>query len=217
MCIRDSFRRGGAELKRTCPGWTEQYSITLEYAGTVTVQISKDLQDILAKARYIRFDGSFAFDPSGIWKQCELHSAEDIDEKLLQRDKRLLSGMQSSSFRHIIPPEVPSTLSNSSVNDVIPEAKVTPIQSNLLGLFCWRRFSEIIQDACVIMQESFQKQEGTLVSEDDFETLTANDKRLHDLNQVKNDVVSFAADKTCLLYTSPSPRDLSTSRMPSSA
>ena len=29
--------------------------------------------------------------------------------------------------------------------------------------------------------------------------------------------VEFAEDNTCLLYTSPSPRDLSTSRMPSSA
>ena len=28
---------------------------------------------------------------------------------------------------------------------------------------------------------------------------------------------AFAADSACLLYTSPSPRDLSTSRMPSSA
>ena len=30
-------------------------------------------------------------------------------------------------------------------------------------------------------------------------------------------IVLYAADYTCLLYTSPSPRDLSTSRMPSSA
>ena len=29
--------------------------------------------------------------------------------------------------------------------------------------------------------------------------------------------VSFDIEETCLLYTSPSPRDLSTSRMPSSA
>ena len=29
--------------------------------------------------------------------------------------------------------------------------------------------------------------------------------------------IRFSKDKTCLLYTSPSPRDLSTSRMPSSA
>ena len=32
-----------------------------------------------------------------------------------------------------------------------------------------------------------------------------------------NDVLGVAQTGTCLLYTSPSPRDLSTSRMPSSA
>ena len=35
--------------------------------------------------------------------------------------------------------------------------------------------------------------------------------------EVKNTSVSFWLDIDCLLYTSPSPRDLSTSRMPSSA
>ena len=33
----------------------------------------------------------------------------------------------------------------------------------------------------------------------------------------KKDLTKIALDKVCLLYTSPSPRDLSTSRMPSSA
>ena len=33
----------------------------------------------------------------------------------------------------------------------------------------------------------------------------------------KKKVVKYLKDKNCLLYTSPSPRDLSTSRMPSSA
>ena len=38
-----------------------------------------------------------------------------------------------------------------------------------------------------------------------------------DCNVWADDVFDFAEDKICLLYTSPSPRDLSTSRMPSSA
>ena len=60
-------------------------------------------------------------------------------------------------------------------------------------------------------------------------------KRIHDIeNKVKHDVIAFLTSITeqagikarylhqgmtssCLLYTSPSPRDLSTSRMPSSA
>ena len=35
--------------------------------------------------------------------------------------------------------------------------------------------------------------------------------------KILDDIASFAQPIICLLYTSPSPRDLSTSRMPSSA
>ena len=43
-------------------------------------------------------------------------------------------------------------------------------------------------------------------------------KALHGIIRLANGQVTFATPaKTCLLYTSPSPRDLSTSRMPSSA
>ena len=37
------------------------------------------------------------------------------------------------------------------------------------------------------------------------------------ISQDYSSMVNFARCKVCLLYTSPSPRDLSTSRMPSSA
>ena len=38
-----------------------------------------------------------------------------------------------------------------------------------------------------------------------------------DCKLTKPHIVNTESGKTCLLYTSPSPRDLSTSRMPSSA
>ena len=41
--------------------------------------------------------------------------------------------------------------------------------------------------------------------------------RLGLTKELGDDVCSSEGDNTCLLYTSPSPRDLSTSRMPSSA
>ena len=44
----------------------------------------------------------------------------------------------------------------------------------------------------------------------------AYDQLIHDV-ALQNLDVTFAIDRACLLYTSPSPRDLSTSRMPSSA
>ena len=37
------------------------------------------------------------------------------------------------------------------------------------------------------------------------------------LMEIRDEVIEMVRDMPCLLYTSPSPRDLSTSRMPSSA
>ena len=45
--------------------------------------------------------------------------------------------------------------------------------------------------------------------------LEKNNKKNVDEDQIK--ILEIAMDCICLLYTSPSPRDLSTSRMPSSA
>ena len=46
--------------------------------------------------------------------------------------------------------------------------------------------------------------------------LLKNTKRTY-RRKVREVILSFQLEKSCLLYTSPSPRDLSTSRMPSSA
>ena len=54
----------------------------------------------------------------------------------------------------------------------------------------------------------------------DMQTLESNKKTIEEsTNSISLDLPDFTADsyKDCLLYTSPSPRDLSTSRMPSSA
>ena len=42
-------------------------------------------------------------------------------------------------------------------------------------------------------------------------------ENLQQIEKLKNKDIRILLDKICLLYTSPSPRDLSTSRMPSSA
>ena len=59
---------------------------------------------------------------------------------------------------------------------------------------------------------------------EDNKTLVKVDKEVSALNEIKDGVKSGAFSLRgaveildCLLYTSPSPRDLSTSRMPSSA
>ena len=61
------------------------------------------------------------------------------------------------------------------------------------------------------------------VSEETFDTVMANIKFLPNVIKYDRYQPEFYEDtktyisKSCLLYTSPSPRDLSTSRMPSSA
>ena len=42
-------------------------------------------------------------------------------------------------------------------------------------------------------------------------------ENINDINSSSSSDIISAIESTCLLYTSPSPRDLSTSRMPSSA
>ena len=50
--------------------------------------------------------------------------------------------------------------------------------------------------------------------EDDMEF---RDQQLNDMIEENEGFAAYGEEDTCLLYTSPSPRDLSTSRMPSSA
>ena len=49
------------------------------------------------------------------------------------------------------------------------------------------------------------------------EAISDNEFELEDIPQDTQCILVLGGDGTCLLYTSPSPRDLSTSRMPSSA
>ena len=66
------------------------------------------------------------------------------------------------------------------------------------------------------LRREYLYQEGA-VSKEDYESYKNNynisSAKLNDAKAEK----SFYLIKACLLYTSPSPRDLSTSRMPSSA
>ena len=50
-----------------------------------------------------------------------------------------------------------------------------------------------------------------------FDSLTNDEKKFYDDNQEKYNLGICDKYNTCLLYTSPSPRDTEVSRMPSSA
>ena len=61
----------------------------------------------------------------------------------------------------------------------------------------------------------FHEKEGHKYVEE-YELIKVNDHKSHLILKVK-DLEGFAAATSCLLYTSPSPRDGTKSRMPSSA
>ena len=50
-----------------------------------------------------------------------------------------------------------------------------------------------------------------------LEAASQSQRKLEEANEESRKLVEDAKSEACLLYTSPSPRDLSTSRMPSSA
>ena len=69
---------------------------------------------------------------------------------------------------------------------------------------------------CVVSKGSFTK-EDYMELYNFFKDDIAKYTDAFDLAFVKDGHVMIMCNVTCLLYTSPSPRDLSTSRMPSSA
>ena len=86
--------------------------------------------------------------------------------------------------------------------------------SRISGLFARRGFN--IDSLAVGPAESKGISRLTMVVEGDEETLQQMTKQLNKLFNVLG-VVDFTNLAACLLYTSPSPRDPKTSRMPSSA
>ena len=85
---------------------------------------------------------------------------------------------------------------------------------NLLkSFFVSGGFAEVNPEKCIVLAESV----------DEINTIekAAIEKEIQDLESqdtdTSKDQLTVAKAKFCLLYTSPSPRDLSTSRMPSSA
>jgi len=67
---------------------------------------------------------------------------------------------------------------------------------------------DILESMC----DGYELLDGELIHAEDWQEYTAKFSKLTNLLKRK-----VFAERACLLYTSPSPRDLSTSRMPSSA
>ena len=96
--------------------------------------------------------------------------------------------------------------------------KIALIDCNSFYVSCERLFNPKIRklpvvvlsnnDGCIISRSNEAKALGIKMGEPYFKARNII---------IKNNVQVFSSNYSCLLYTSPSPRDLSTSRMPSSA
>ena len=134
--------------------------------------------------------------------------------------------------------DVPSTLLPDLTNwlDGIGNRVNRSIQNNKLGFELSKQIADIEEryDNILPQLTTSIKNEGydTNTSINFYADIISNIKALEEQNakpstilklkkNLRNEIVSSSLinefNKTCLLYTSPSPRDLSTSRMPSSA
>ena len=73
-----------------------------------------------------------------------------------------------------------------------------------------------LEDQIVENDESSSQKKGEINTEDLKNTISNNDARLEQLEK-EHETLKNQYVRICLLYTSPSPRDNTTSRMPSSA
>ena len=100
------------------------------------------------------------------------------------------------------------------IKEPTPEEKITELEDKVVRTFAEmenqrRRFEKEKEEAFEYGGYSFAKEALNLIDNlERSKQILETDEKLKDTEALK---------KSCLLYTSPSPRDLSTSRMPSSA
>ena len=127
---------------------------------------------------------------------------------LLQSEDSLYSVSNLKIMRYVNATLKASFLFNKNIHYLVRDQEVLLIDEHTGRTMAGRRMSEGIHQALECKENvTIQRESQTLAS-----TTYQNFFRLFD----KLSGMTGTAD-TCLLYTSPSPRDLSTSRMPSSA
>ena len=118
------------------------------------------------------------------------------------------------------------------IKEATPEEKIAELEDKVARAFAEmenqrRRFEKEKEDAFEYGGYSFAKEALNLIdnldrskhvlqSDDKLKETEALKKTLEHLDIIKKDLISIF-EKNCLLYTSPSPRDATLSRMPSSA
>ena len=151
--------------------------------------------------------------------------------------KVLANGQSSSvgageqvSYNIIVTNQGTVASNDYSVTDIIPAGmsyvSASDGGSNNNGIVTWTNLSNLNPGETNVLTINLQMDDPTLdtsysnyaeISDDSSEDFDVTDEDSTPDSDPNNDSVVDHNDPTCLLYTSPSPRDLSTSRMPSSA
>ena len=108
-------------------------------------------------------------------------------------------------------------LEELKVRDVMtPRTVITMIESSTKLMDYYKSQSKLRFSRIPIYEGKTDNVTG-LVLKDDLLLRLVEDEDDLTMDDIKRPILAVQADLACLLYTSPSPRDLSTSRMPSSA
>ena len=97
-------------------------------------------------------------------------------------------------------------ISKAHINHLNSKVKIQEIDESVLDNVMWTGGKRVLLHPV-----------GYILLGDRVDMFPHRIKRLYKLKQVAKRLAGFDTADSCLLYTSPSPRDLSTSRMPSSA
>ena len=147
-------------------------------------------------------------DPSELSRISLLDSPEEIKRKIKKCKTDPVKGLEFDN------PERPECNNLLSLYQLLADKTKEEVQAECSDMG-WGQFKPLLVDTAVAALEPIQTKYNELMAEKTYlESVLqkgagqANEVALNTLTRVKN---------SCLLYTSPSPRDLSTSRMPSSA
>ena len=184
----------GISLVQTVEGALQESMSLLQRMRELSIQAANDINT--GKDRQ-----SINFEVQSL-----IRELDRIADKTVFNNKRVLSGDFMQGYFHV----------GSNADDVV-EVNIRDARAKSLG-------RSAIKETAVVSTNAFSKAAGhvlingitirsTSAVDDSLSTSFASGSALAKAEAI-NDATSYTG---CLLYTSPSPRDLSTSRMPSSA
>eukprot|EP00829_Urostomides_striatus_P016402 TRINITY_DN5391_c0_g1_i1.p1 TRINITY_DN5391_c0_g1~~TRINITY_DN5391_c0_g1_i1.p1 ORF type:complete len:137 (-),score=52.46 TRINITY_DN5391_c0_g1_i1:11-421(-) len=125
-----------------------------------------------------------------------------------KRYKRMHQERHALSSYHVNPPQKMQKESSLKIDSLFEKAKIEIESVPALSITVKQEVKKVVASTFRQLKADIEKMFGNTEESKKINDLQSSFKSLKDEN---------TRLETCLLYTSPSPRDLSTSRMPSSA